>query len=414
MFPKIKSLTEHEQRILVQLFIEFLIDNNQPFNLVTNEAFRKFLSALNPSFQVPCENTIQVSLEMSYQYTEQKLKDLLEIDAISVSLTTDFWTSRSQEGYIGVTCSWISANFEPKESLLTMEYVPFPHVAEKVCECLTNIIKTWNLEYKVKSVTTDNGSNMVKAIKLLKQEFPKIEHISCVAHTLQLVVNKGLKSSEELQKLILRIKRLITFLRNPKQCEQLTTAQQLLNYNKILKPIQEVSTRWNSLYYSFERLLELQRAVVYLPSRLKADINKDSNKDGAKLENIMLSDREWITLSKIVEILEPFEEITSILSGQSYVTLSLVYPLIRKLTEILREGLEDFDDKTVDENDIETVELFDLSNDDNNIDFNEDKDVIEVVVYEANQCKGQKTKVNINQPVETNDITNLLKESLLY
>ena len=88
----------------MQLFIEFLIDNNQPFNIVTNEAFRNFLKALNPSFNIPCENTIQMLLETAYQYTEQKLKNLLEIDAISVSLTTDFWTSRSQEGYIGVTC----------------------------------------------------------------------------------------------------------------------------------------------------------------------------------------------------------------------------------------------------------------------------------------------------------------------
>ncbi len=34
------------------------------------------------------------------------------------------------------------------------------------------------------SVTTDNGSNMVKAMKLLKQEFPNTERIACVAHTL--------------------------------------------------------------------------------------------------------------------------------------------------------------------------------------------------------------------------------------
>jgi len=102
------------------------------------------------------------------------------------------------------------------------------------------------------SVTTDNGSNMVKAMKLLKQEFPNTERIACAAHTLQLVVNKGLKSSEELQRLILRAKRLITFLRKPKQCEHLLAVQQELNYDKILKPIQEVSTRWNSVFYAFE------------------------------------------------------------------------------------------------------------------------------------------------------------------
>ena len=129
----------------------------------------------------------------------------------------------------------------------------------------------------------------------------------------------------------------------------------------------------------------------------------------------MLSDKEWITLSEIVEILEPFEEITTVLSGQNYVTLSLVYPFIKKLTEILREGLKDVDDSTVDENDIETVELFDLSNDnENDIDFNESNDIIEIVIYETSKCKKQKAKININQSVETKNITNLLKESLLY
>ena len=128
----------------------------------------------------------------------------------------------------------------------------------------------------------------------------------------------------------------------------------------------------------------------------------------------MLSSKEWETLSEIIEILDPFEEITSILSGQNYVTLSLVYPFIKKLTEILKKDLKDFDDKTIDENDIETVELFDLLNDnENNINFNETEDVVEVVIYETNQSRGQKAKIDINQSVETRNIINLLKESLL-
>jgi len=95
--------------------------------------------------------------------------------------------------------------------------------------------------------------------------------------------------------------------------------------------------------------------------------------------------------------------------------LSLIYPFIKRLIKILKESLEDYDDKTIDENDIKTVELFDLLNDnENNIDFVEVQDVFEVVVYEANQSRGQKTKININQSVKTKDIIHLLKESLLY
>jgi len=38
--------------------------------------------------------------------------------------------------------------------------------------------------------------------------------------------------------------------------------------------------------------LELQHVIVFLPSRLKADINKENNKDEKKLENIILSNKE--------------------------------------------------------------------------------------------------------------------------
>jgi len=65
--------------------------------------------------------------------------------------------------------------------------------------------------------------------------------------------------------------------------------------------------------------------------------------------------------------------------------LSLIYPFIKRLIKILKESLEDYDDKTIDENDIKTVELFDLLNDnENNINFNETEDVVEVVIYETN------------------------------
>ena len=61
---------------------------------------------------------------------------MLKSDSIAVSLTTDFWTSRAQEGYMGVTCTWILKNFEIKEALLSLEYVAYPHTAEIICELL--------------------------------------------------------------------------------------------------------------------------------------------------------------------------------------------------------------------------------------------------------------------------------------
>ena len=67
-------------------------------------------------------------------------------------------------------------------------------------------------------ITTDNGSNMVAASKLLPNTF----RIPCAAHTLNLVVNKGLMPVEIL---IARAKRLINFFMSPKQNERLKAIQ---------------------------------------------------------------------------------------------------------------------------------------------------------------------------------------------
>jgi hypothetical protein len=68
-------------------------------------------------------------------------------------------------------------------------------------------------------ITTDNGSNVKKAILDLEG----VNWLKCTAHTLQLVVGKGMKPAEIL---IARAKRLIDFFMRPKQSERLEIIQQ--------------------------------------------------------------------------------------------------------------------------------------------------------------------------------------------
>jgi hypothetical protein len=67
-------------------------------------------------------------------------------------------------------------------------------------------------------MTTDNDSNMTQAGKLMS----KLTRLPFAAHTLQLVVGKGLLSAEVL---IARAKRLINFFTMPKQTERLLKIQ---------------------------------------------------------------------------------------------------------------------------------------------------------------------------------------------
>src|SRR6266511_3078065 len=176
---------------------------------------------------------------------------------------------------------------------------------------------------------------MVKAVRLLGGEFVGIERISCASHILQLVIEKALTCNVQIQIFILRVKRLVHFFSSPKQLEYLIAAQEQLNYPKTYRVIKDVKTRWNSSFYFWQRLLLLKRALTFLPSKLKADHVKENTNDGKGLERIMLTEGEWQLIENLVEFLKRFEEITRLLGGSKYVTLSLVYPLIFSLKIIL-------------------------------------------------------------------------------
>ncbi|CAG8847758.1 10164_t:CDS:1, partial [Racocetra persica] len=100
---------------------------------------------------------------------------------------------------------------------------------------------------------------------------------------------------------------------------------------KILCNISDISTRWNSSYSSWKRLLQLKDAITWLASVLPLKKGKENQKDGQKLSQLLLKDYEWDLLKRVVNILKPFEFATTLFSGSKYPTLSIMYPIIREL-----------------------------------------------------------------------------------
>src|SRR3954462_1576692 len=117
------------------------------------------------------------------------MKELLSSSAKYISLTTDLWTSHAKQRYIRITASFINIDFKLYDILLELKYVPYPHNSEIIQSHIESTISNWSLRGKVIAIATDNGANMVKAIS----NIDNIERIPCTAHTLQLVIGKGLK-----------------------------------------------------------------------------------------------------------------------------------------------------------------------------------------------------------------------------
>ena len=354
----------------------------------------------------------------AYKWSCEQLLELLKVDCISASITTDFWTSRARHGYIGVTCSWISQDWTLHESLLALRRVKYPHIGEIIKLLLDDILGEWKITKKSLTLTTDNGSNIKKAGRLMADS---ILHLPCAAHTLQLTVGKGLNLVKEL---VLRAKRLVDFFNvSPKQRERLQTAQEFLGYSSIKHVIGDVSTRWNSTYYAWERLIELKRAIKFLPGQLKSDLDKDAQKDGEKLEKIMLSDEEWSLIENLLDLLSGFEEVTRLLSGAKYCTISLMYPAISAIIATIKPKSNqdnasldfelDFDDVVNDVPNDEEITILD------NIEVTiaDHEDEVEIEVIDLTSCTGRsRKKVNISGSMQTrntiSDIQNILYNSM--
>jgi hypothetical protein len=222
MFTKKTHHQESRQLELCQYLTDWIICDSQPLIVVQSLAFKKLIFQLDPRFQIPNPKYIKKIVHQAYNYSKPLIIEKLKKDANAVSLTCDLWTGRNRQGFLGITCSYLDSEFQLHEIILSVQYIPYPHTAEHIEDTLLTILDEWELRDKVFIVTTDNGSNMRKAIKDLELITDNIMWQPCMAHTLQLVVGKGLKP---IKALVGRTKRLIDFFMRPKQSECLEKIQ---------------------------------------------------------------------------------------------------------------------------------------------------------------------------------------------
>ena len=104
----------------------------------------------------------------------------------------------------------------------------------------------------------------MNAVKLAK-----FKHFPCFAHTLNLVVQKGIQKLKTLQQ---KIKAIIEhFRRSTTAAEKFTSLQLQINPDKpALKLKNDVLTRWNSTYEMFERIANVQEPLELSGSRCTA------------------------------------------------------------------------------------------------------------------------------------------------
>lgn len=318
--------------------------------VVESPEFKSLLSFLNPkSNDHVLSRSFLNSLMRKKFFNLKAVVQKLISETNTISLSTDIWSKKNYSySFLGVTMQ-IFVNSKLLNIAIDLKQIPQPHTSEMVMRCFSEVLVSWGIEFsKVSRITTDEGSNMIKAfsdsLKIIQaiddckkrleksgqrsesdsdyicdeldisssdadfhesvestkfvayniENFRNCKRISCLAHILNSTLKTVLDKSDVActKASILNLIKKISM-----SCKKIEFLESL-GGRKIVKI---ATTRWNSLYFACQRLLELRQNIILLCDQFNLAI-----------------EFEWTKVIDLCELLKPFADATNIFQSNNF------------------------------------------------------------------------------------------------
>lgn len=245
-----KKLSKSSQQAVDNALLAFIVKDFQAFSIVECASFRQFVATLNPTYRLPARKTLsQTWLTCRFAEVQGKVKADLE-KVLAVCITTDAWTSKNHDSYHAITCHFVDADADALKSILLSCFITTErHTSAKLQLEILNVLAEYQLRHKVVAMVTDNASNIVGAVDLMK-----IVHISCFAHTLNLGVKDGLEVVDDL---LTKVKNIVAHFKRSTAASNELIKTQKEKKQPVLKVKQSMPTRWNSSMHMLQRMVEV-------------------------------------------------------------------------------------------------------------------------------------------------------------
>ncbi|KAJ8886314.1 hypothetical protein PR048_012525 [Dryococelus australis] len=198
-----------------------------------------------------------------YSSTLKRVEErLTEVEFVAI--TTDLWTSVTNTDFMSITVHYLDKEFVYQH--LYLEETAFPEVSrtgENICKFICSLLNQRDL------------SSMVVIL---------MQHTSCLANTLQLVVKDAVLTNK-IVNIISTCRKLVGHIKDSANATKVRKAV------KIQQLIQEEPTRWNTTLYMLKRLHEQKRAILLANAELNCPT-------------------QWTLIENIIPILDVFDSIT--------------------------------------------------------------------------------------------------------
>lgn len=315
-------------QIIVSACVELCTVNGRPFALMEDSGFRKILDPLlNGLSTKTVINTENIRTRVALLADEMREEIRQQVKGRLISLKVDCVTCMDRS-MLGVNLQFVSDGKIVLRTLAIKE-LKEGHTASYLQSILLEVLAAYNVELcQVYSITTDNGTNLVKSVKSLMEDQQQqsgsddegevtgdqnaelqltsddpfddtgpwpgvLRGVRCAAHTLQLAVDDAMKKSS-VKATVAKAREVCKKLRCP-------NVMMMIKKLNLRKPILNCPTRWHSTHDMLERLLELQGFCVEVSA---------TNRD------LFLAGDEWSRIEDIVRALHPAKKTTLTLQSQ--------------------------------------------------------------------------------------------------
>ena len=312
---------------ITELLVDWISRDLRPLNILNDSGLQTLMEFIVPGYSIPSRTHVAKLVQRRHTEGKKQLKEVMK-SAPWIGLTTDCWSSKATQSFVTITAHFIDDDWKLVSAVLTTSQFPGSHTGERIAQKLRQSIALFDVpEDKIAAIVQDEAANAVLAGSILHEECGW-ESCACAAHLLQTSIRHAIDSNRAVQNVLAACRRLVTHFKHSNQAtEELLRIEAQMEIGQ-LKLVQDVATRWNSGFFMLERVLKLRLPITAVLSGAKKKDHRD----------LLLKDQQWALIEKVIEVLHPFQVATTVFSGQQYVTMSLVLPVVTSLREQMRGG----------------------------------------------------------------------------
>lgn len=379
-----KMISDDDQDYFNELVAKWVAEDQRSFSEVEDQRFRELIQYVASlggiQLSIPMRGKTQEEVKRLATELRSSLMTRIVRECEYYCLTTDIWTDRAMRSFMALTIHYLDQEFNMNRWTLEVIHFPGRHTGASIAQFIDKQTRKWGLDKsRCVRLVRDGAANAKLAGELLG-----MEHESCIAHSLHLVVGallikksedknvateelhnfadnvaefetateqehvefleatvKGALMNEEFQ-VVSRVRAVVQrfrkiaayFNRSAKGADILARLQK--EHRKKGDAISvkiDCVTRWNSTRDMLSCLQKLKVPLEHFFAFINSE-GKSQFKDVRK-NLVRPTEEDWLIIKCLLLMLGPFRTVSDNLSGETYPTLATSFTALRWLKQKL-------------------------------------------------------------------------------